>query len=314
MNIKNTYDSRVAQLMVLICCMMMLLNSCGGDFSSRNDQVKIAFWGDSRENKDNAAEHIADVLLNKITDWDFQVHAGDFTSHGSEEDWQRSLAYKGTDSLFVPGKFLMCTSNHDDKLVTYDKYTAGVLPVNNVNSATHFFAYHFKNVHLLFCDAYFSDSSSMASWLDKELANIPEDDWIIGVWHAPCYGDITYKKSYLDKCGPWLDKIAARGGDFILHGHAHTYVRSHPLLPDGEIDHNNGMVHLVNGCGGASWRDPQEVVAKTAFTPAVKAFPVITFITLENETATIQTVDARPDSNLAVIDKWVWKQDLGARR
>ena len=93
--------------------------------------------------------------------------------------------------------------------------------------------------------------------------------------------------------------------DFRLNGHAHVYVRTQPLLPDGTVNHESGVVHIVNGCGGASWKSPQPVVNKTAFTPDTTSFAVITFITIEGETALVQTVDARPGRNLAVIDEWV---------
>jgi hypothetical protein len=49
-------------------------------------KVKLALWGDSRENLDQATEQIASVLLNDITDWDVQVHSGDFTHRGGEVD------------------------------------------------------------------------------------------------------------------------------------------------------------------------------------------------------------------------------------
>ncbi len=292
----------VVFLRVVIFILILPLNSWG------QDRVKIALWGDSRENRDNACEDIADILLHKITDWDFQVHTGDFSSRGREEDWQRSLSYKGMDSLFAAGKFFMCTSNHDHNRITYDKHTAGVLPTNSADSTTHFYSFQYGNVHLIACDAYFTDTTTMQTWLDRELANIPADDWLIGIWHNPCYGDLTYKDSYLGTCGPWLEKFSAHGGDFIFHGHAHVYVRTHPLLPDGTVDHEDGMVHIVNGCGGASWKSPQPVVNKAAFTPSTTSFAVITFITIEGGTAHVQTIDARPGRNLAVIDEWVWEK------
>ncbi|UCH11308.1 MAG: metallophosphoesterase [Fidelibacterota bacterium] len=273
------------------------------------DRVKIALWGDSRENLDSACTQITDLLLHRITDWDFQIHTGDFTSTGSDQDWIRSLNYEGMDSLFLPGKFFMCTSNHDDNQTTYDYYTAGVLPINSADSTTHFFTYHQGNVHIVACDGYFTDASVMESWLDQELSDIPADDWLIGFWHPPCYGDLTYKDDYTHKCGPWLEKFQAHGGDFIFHGHAHVYVRSHPLLPDGQVDEEEGMVHIVNGCGGASWKSPQTVVTKTAFTPDTTSFAVVTFITLEEGNALIQTIDARPDRNLRVIDEWMWQRN-----
>jgi len=292
----------IVYLGILIFPLLLPLNAWA------QNRVKIALWGDSRENRDGACENIADILLHQITDWDFQIHTGDFTSQGSEEDWQRSLGYKGIDSLFVPGKFFMCTSNHDDIRSTYDKYTAGVLPINSADSTTHFYSYQKENVHIVACDAYFTDATTMQNWLDQELANVPADDWLIGFWHPPCYGDLTYKSSYLDKCAPWLEKFHARGGDFIFHGHAHVYVRTHPLLPDGTVDHENGMVHIVNGCGGASWKDPQPYTNKTAYTPDTTSFATITFITIDGNTALVQTIDARPGRNLAVIDEWEWEK------
>lgn len=297
---KNPCLQGIVYLELLILLLLLPFNAWA------QDRVKIALWGDSRENKDNACENIADILLNQITDWDFQVHTGDFTSTGSEEDWQRSLGYKGIDSLFVPEKFFMCTSNHDDNRSTYDKYTAGVLPVNSANSTTHFYSYQKENVHIVACDAYFTDAATMQNWLDQELANVPADNWLIGFWHNPCYEDLTYKSSYLDKCAPWLEKFHTRGGDFILHGHAHVYLRTFPVSPGGTVDHENGMVHIINGCGGASWEDPQSYTNKTAFTPATTSFAAVTFITINGDTALVQTVDVRPDRNLAVIDEWQW--------
>ncbi len=274
-----------------------------------NKTVKIALWGDSRENLDNACENIAYILINDITDWDLLVHTGDFTSKGREEDWQRSLNYKGIDKLFIPGKFFMCTSNHDDNQETYDKYTDGILPVNAANNTTHFYAHQMGNVHVIFCDAYFTDAAVMQNWLNNYLEkNVNQDDWLIGVWHPPSYGDLSYKSSYLEKCQPWLESLHEYGGDFIFNGHAHVYVRSKPLLPDGTVDYEKGMVHIINGTGGASWKPAQEYSEKTAFTPDSESFASITFVTLDKNTAVIQTIDARPGNNLAVIDEWTWEK------
>jgi hypothetical protein len=72
------------------------------------------------------------------------------------------------------------------------------------------------------------------------------------------------------------------------------------------VDAKAGLVHIINGTGGASWKDPVPMDAKIAFTPAVKSFPCITFLTFEGNTATLQTVDARPGSKLKVIDETTW--------
>ena len=279
--------------------------------ASAQEKVTIALWGDSRENLDHACEQIANVLEYQITDWDVQVHSGDFTHHGSEADWQRTLAFPGVKDLYLPGKFLLCTSNHDasDKKDpssirgVYDSHTRGVLPINDADSTTHFYAWHKGSVHIIVLDAYFSDSSTEQRWLDKYLEHVKPNDWLIGVWHNPAYA-MTYKETYLDHCRGWLESLTCHGCSFILNGHAHVYVRTKPLLPDGTVDGKKGIVHIINGTGGASWKDPVTMSPQIAFTPSVRSFPVITFITLEGNTAQLRTVDARPENHLQLIDTY----------
>lgn len=222
-------------------------------------KVKIAFWGDSRENKNNACSDIAHILLYKITDWDFQIHCGDFTHDGTDAAWQRSLHFAGVDSIFVKGKFYMCTSNHEfdskDGEKDFDKYTAGILPVNSADGTTHFYSVHVSNVDVIFCDGYATNKDVMQHWLDSLLAAIPSTDWIIGVWHNPTYGDLSYKESYAATCMGWVESLYKHHCKFIFNGHAHIYLRTKPLRPDETVDEKDGIVHVINGTGGASFKD-----------------------------------------------------------
>jgi len=271
-------------------------------------KVKIALWGDSRENIDNACSDIAHILLYSITDWDFQIHCGDFTHDGSDAAWQKSLHYSGVDSIFVRGRFYMCTSNHEFKDSSgrdnFDKYTAGVLPVNSSDGTTHFYSYHVSNVDVIFCDGYATPKTVMQHWLDSLLSTIPESDWIIAVWHNPTYGDLSYKESYESTCMPWVESLYKHHCKFIFNGHAHIYLRTKPLRPDGMLDEKNGIVHVINGTGGASFKDPAPNTTKTAFTPLEKSFPCISFLTIDGNKAELKTVDARPGRNLQVIDTY----------
>jgi hypothetical protein len=277
-------------------------------------KVTVALWGDSRENLDKACENIASILLHDITDWDVQVHTGDFTHNGTDEDWQKSLKYEGIRDLFVLGKLLLCTSNHDtdqvpqdthSKRATWDKYTRGVLPINDQDGTNHFYAWHKGNVHIVFCDRFLTDSSTMQLWLDRYLEQVKPEEWLVAVWHNPAF-EITYKPSDLRTCRPWLDSLARHGGDFVFNGHAHVYLRTKTLLPDGTVDEANGMVHIINGAGGASWKDPVPMGPQIAFTPPVQSFPCITFVTFTGSTAEVRTVDARPGKDLEIIDSWTW--------
>jgi len=271
-------------------------------------KVKIALWGDSRENMDNACSDIAHILLYKITDWDFQIHCGDFTHDGTDAAWQKAFHYPGVDSIYVRGKFYMCTSNHEFKDSSgrgnYDKYTAGVLPVNSTDGTTHFYSYHVSNVDVIFCDGYATNKDIMQHWLDSLLSTIPKSDWIIGVWHNPTYGDLSYKESYAETCMLWVESLYKHHCKLIFNGHAHIYLRTKPLRPDGTVDENDGIVHVINGTGGASFKDAAPVTAKTAFSPSEKSFPCITFLTIYGNNAELTTVDARPGQNLRVIDTY----------
>ena len=269
-------------------------------------KIKIALWGDSRENMDNACSDIAHILLYKITDWDFQIHTGDFTHDGSDSSWQRTLHYAGVDSIFVHGKFFMTTSNHEFKSISgrknFDKYTAGVLPVNSADGTTHFYSYHSGNVDLICCDGYATSKEVMEHWLDSLLATIPENDWIIAAWHNPTYGDLSYKESYAETCMPWVEALYQHHCKFIVNGHAHIYLRTKPLRPDVTVDEKDGIVHIINGTGGASFKDPTPESAKTEFTPAGKSFPCIAFLTIEGDKAKLETIDARPGQLLHILD------------
>ncbi len=275
--------------------------------SNSSNKVKIALWGDSRENLDNATSDIAHILLYKITDWNFQVHTGDFTHDGSEKSWQRTLHYPGVDSIFVKGRFYLCTSNHDYKnaesKANWDKYTAGILPVNNVDNTTHFYAVHKGNVDVIFLDGYFTKPAVMQKWLDNYLSKVNPNDWIIGVWHNVSYGDLTYKKSYLSTCLPWIKSLYKHDCKFIFNGHAHVYVRTKPLDPDEKIDNKHGIVTIINGTGGASWKNHVKANPRIAYTPNERSFPTITFLTFEGNKAHLETVDCRPGHHLKVIDE-----------
>ncbi|MCF7972610.1 MAG: metallophosphoesterase [Phycisphaerae bacterium] len=303
-------------LAVCICLLAMALQSrvtgkdagVEGQVVDSGKDVAIVLWGDSRENVGNATVNTLKVLQEDIRDWDIMIHTGDFTSNGSAKTWEKSLDFQGMRDVFVQGRFFMCTSNHDKVRRTYDKYTQGVLPVNEVDNTTHFYHHQQGNVHIFFCDAQFTKPAVVNTWLEAELKAIPPEDWIIGVWHAPCYGDVTYKPSYLKACQAWLDTLHKYGGDLVFHGDAHTYLRTYPLLPDGVQDLENGMVHIINGTGGASFTRPPKKVEKTAFTPDTKSFPTVTMLRFQGSTLMLKTIDTRPGKDLAVIDAWIWQK------
>jgi hypothetical protein len=186
----------------------------------------------------------------------------------------------------------------------WDRHTIGVLPTNSLDRSTHFYAWRKDNVHVLMLDDQYTPASRITKWLNVYLATVKPDEWVVAVWHTPAYDGITYKAGSLSKVRPWLDALDAHEADFVLSGHAHVYLRTRPLRPDGTTDPVNGIVHVINGTGGAGWPAAQRPNPKTAFTPAERSFPCIVFLTFEGNRARLEAVDARPASRRAVIDRW----------
>ena len=68
----------IGKKIILVCCVFTFI-SLNMSMLWAQDRVKIALWGDSRENYLAGCELVTRHLLYGTTDWDFQIHTGDFT-------------------------------------------------------------------------------------------------------------------------------------------------------------------------------------------------------------------------------------------
>ena len=75
-------------------------------------------------------------------------------------------------------------------------------------------------------------------------------------------------------------------------------------VKDGNVDEKTGIVHIINGTGGANWQEPAAHTPKTAFTPNAESFATITFLIIQRSKAQLQTIDARQGHNLQVINEY----------
>ncbi len=295
-------------------------------------KTKLALWGDGYV-PDTRIRNVVYALHDSITDWDFITHVGDMTLYGREEDWQKQLGFQPFKDLFEgkDGKpFLLCTSNHeatynDGNSANWNKFTAGILPTNDVDGTTHFYHYTHKTatetVHVFACDDYWTDEKVVEEWLKKELATVNPNDWIIGLWHNPGFDDMSYKGGYVSTHG-WIKVLAEAGGDFIFNGHAHIYHRTHILDANGDVlvdcksnvvseTRPKGMVHIINGATGAGL-NPDQILQPnhlTAYTPGIKVESWFTTITFEGNKAHLKTYDAYGGDALTVEDEWEWTQN-----
>jgi hypothetical protein len=64
---------RTVAARIFVPMQIIILLTCMNAGAKTNTQVKIAIWGDSRNNLDEATDEIIDILLNRITDWDFMI-------------------------------------------------------------------------------------------------------------------------------------------------------------------------------------------------------------------------------------------------
>ncbi|MBF0430593.1 MAG: metallophosphoesterase [Fibrobacteria bacterium] len=299
---------------------------------SENGKFTAAFWGDSRGNDGNAFSEICGYLVRekgKTVDVHFQN--GDFTQKGTTSDWNDSWRYDNVREACVKDYFFMCTSNHDNRPTEWQANMVDILPSNGKNA----YYYHKswpipgsrRMVHLLSFDQWFTEPEEQITYFKDKLKDAKPDDWIIALWHAPSYNFMTYKDEEGGDKTDYINYIIPPqiGGDFVLNGHAHVYVRTKILDKDGKMledaggpftshtspDSSYGLVHLVNGRGGVfGIHDPPPIVEGHAFAPHQPREYTVGLLTLmefDDNTVHLKTIEVGDDSyESKVLDSWTW--------
>ncbi|MBF0431004.1 MAG: hypothetical protein HQK83_06975 [Fibrobacteria bacterium] len=296
--------------------------------ASENGKFTVAFWGDSRGNGGQATEEIAGYLVEeKGKTIDAHIQNGDFTYDGTSSDWVRAWGIKNIKEACVKDYFYMSTSNHDIGS-SYQGEMADFLPSNGSNV----FYYHkswpipgtLRKVHLLAFDLYYKqDTDAQINYFKDKLKDASPDDWILALWHSPSFNRMTYKNEQFGQKMDFVKYVASAetGGDFVLNGHAHVFVRSHVLDAEGnrvEIsdsrhhtspDSSAGLVHIVNGRGGQFDYNENSPWENNVFQPDLGKTPdgLVTLMEFDDNTVHLNTVKIGSDYLVFdTLDTWSW--------
>jgi hypothetical protein len=93
-------------------------------------------------------------------------------------------------------------------------------------------------------------SSSMVSWLERDLAANSEKACTLAYFHHPLFNSGTHGNA--TKMRPTWDALYAANAEVVLNGHDHHYERFAPQSPSGTLDTARGIREFVVGTGGAS--------------------------------------------------------------
>jgi len=220
-----------------------------------NSERKVSFYslGDSRS-AIQIFDSIASRILNEISldtlSQSFILHTGDWTTTGSEDDWQNDFFnrwYSSNLKLQSMVAYAGVRGSHenfyDPDASVYTKYFRF-----NYESPEEglYYSFDYGPVHISVIDQYlpYDTASIQYSWLVDDL-NTSEKKWKIIAFHEPGYSDGGHadNEDVQRFIQPLCDKYNVL---LILAGHNHFYSRN-------KI---NNTHHLTLGGGGAPLYEP----------------------------------------------------------
>ena len=242
-----------------------------------NGKFTIAFWGDSRSAGGSAPINICGhILANKGTIYDISLQDGDFTEGGSAGAWTTAFGRTNVSAVMKVKDFsFMCTSDHDvvsaATLTEYGNQMGSILPSNGSNCYYYYKSWPLPNstrkVHVCAADVANPHQIAVApqiAYFTQQLASAGQHDWVICLMHSWVW-NVEFGE------GDQADAIAMQnffqthGGDLLLMGDAHIYLRSNLVAASGSApvlvqqhsgaaatstDEQLGLVHIINGRGG----------------------------------------------------------------
>ena len=188
-------------------------------------------------------------IANPTNNYNMFFYLGDLVEHGfTDSQWQEALKTMSATTSVIPVKYAV--GNHDTLLGGLNRWETYCDPKGMLlQSGTQLWQrIDVGNVHFLLIDLEWSTESfntAQSEWLEKQLANIPQDDWTIVMGHGFYYasGSITDGWKWYDnpetinKLTPLFEKY---GVDMVFSGHAHQL----------ELLQKSGVTYVVCGAFG----------------------------------------------------------------
>lgn len=156
--------------------------------------------------------------------------------------------------------------NHEYKTGLADGYIGVYYLPEQAPRATdneYYYSFDYGNVHFISLDSneyrYVTTlgpgDDDMLGWLERDLEEAQDADWIIAFMHHPPYSSGSHGNTnwVLQVIVPMLEEA---GVDLVLAGHDHHYERTHPILGEEVApDAANAMTYVLAGAGGAGLRE-----------------------------------------------------------
>ncbi|MDP6779485.1 MAG: HEAT repeat domain-containing protein [Candidatus Latescibacteria bacterium] len=243
------------------------LSSAAGTFRTPADAdtaFRFILYGDSRSHPEVHGKLAGRMAQEDVA---FVIHSGDFVDDGRKAVQWGPQFFTPVQPLALRTPIFPAIGNHEKDAPAYYRYFS--VPANGSESRPEaWYAFDYGNAHFTVLDTNppsgrFAAGSEQLRWLEQDLAT-SDAQWKLVVFHHPIYSSGRYSsdmelRSVLD---PLFERYAV---DMVLTGHDHLYERTRPLR--GGKRHDDGVVHVVSGGGGAdlypAGRSPWTAVSKS---------------------------------------------------
>jgi acid phosphatase type 7 len=231
---------------------------------SSSKPLKFAVYGDAHFGAESRQSEFSAKMLQYIANPDNNFHLlfslGDLVEHGfTNSQWQEAFHGMSSISSVIPTKYVL--GNHDSLLGGLKHYEAYCYPKGiPLQSGTQLYQrINVGKVHFLVIDLEWSAetyTSKQNTWLEKQLASIPTDDWTIVMGHGFYYASGSYINGWkwydnletISKLTPLFEKY---GVDMVFSAHAHQL----------ELLKKNNVTYVVCGAFAGVQESAREYVS-----------------------------------------------------
>jgi len=243
-------------------------------------------------------------LLSKVTSMypqtSFVTISGDLVGTGQyRDDWDTLFHLAG--SYFNRLAVAPAIGNHDgiDGLGV-DLYLAQfALPENGPATLQPERAYSFRYGNALFVmPDVVAPVSTQTAWIEGQLRDA-KDTWKFVVFHFPPYSPGVTEPEIVKEWVPLFDKYHV---DFVLSGHVHHYVRTHPLKA-GQVQPSpkDGTIYVVTVSVAGRDRPPRSHPLAAFMKGSAAALGNV--FTVDGNTVTMKAIDAQGNVQDEVVVK-----------
>lgn len=278
----------------------------GGEFTTAHaEPAPFRFVYVSDTHNTPALKELGASVIAREPNFAFWTITGDLVGVGQyRDDWEELFLH--ADMLGRSYPLMPCTGNHDalDGL-GMDLYRGLLeLPRNGPSFLQPEQAYSFTYANAFFImPDVTEDIAGQAPWIEQQLAQ-SKADWRFALLHFPPYAPDDENPEIVKH---WLPLFERYGVDFVLSGHVHHYMRTHPLRQGKKVAPGEGVVYMTTvSCPGG-----HEPISKPEYAEVFDASGAPLAVVFEIDGPRLR-LDCR-DATGRVFDSWEVTQGSPAR-